>query len=131
VFLFWCYRRLTRKTPVKMAKISLFVIQQNSDWDNGQKLRELSILLRRVAISISPRADVASLTGAAWLRFLDGSLLDSPFSSGIGTILTDAPYRQFSVSDAQLSELIKLCERWLKHCTRPVRSPSNQQEKNS
>jgi hypothetical protein len=131
VFLYWCYHRLTRKTAVKMAKITLVGIQQNSDWDNAQKLRELSILLRRVAISMNPRADVASLTGAAWLRFLDAPLLDSPFSSGIGTMLADAPYRQFSVSDAQLSELIKLCEHWLKHCARPVRSPSNQQEKTS
>ncbi len=60
VFIYWLYQHLTRKTAVKMAKIALMGIKNNKDWDNTQKLRELSALLRRVAISISPRADVAS-----------------------------------------------------------------------
>lgn len=131
VFVYWLYQHLTRKTAVKMAKIALMGIKNNKDWDNTQKLRELSALLRRVAISISPRADVASLTGVAWLHFLDAHLQNTPFKTGIGGLLADAPYRQSSVSDAQLSELIKLCEHWLKHCTRPIRSPSKQQNKPS
>ncbi|WP_019864365.1 DUF4381 domain-containing protein [Methylovulum miyakonense] len=121
VFLYGLYKRLTRKTAVKNARTLLLAIKNNRDLDNAQKLCELSILLRRVSMSISPRSDVASLTGRAWLAFLDSQLKDSRFSSGIGVLLADAPYRQKPLSDAETAELVKLCEDWLKHCTPPVR----------
>ncbi|MDD2724800.1 MAG: DUF4381 domain-containing protein [Methylovulum sp.] len=132
VFLYWIYQGLTRKTAVKTAKTLLVAIKNNRELDNKQKLGELSMLLRRVSISISPRSDVASLTGSAWLCFLDGPLKASPFSKGIGVHLADAPYRQqMPLSDAEITQLIKLCEDWLKHCTQPVRSQPTKLKKPS
>jgi len=115
--LVWAYRYLTRKTAVKTAKKLLLTLKQNDSKDNAQKLQDLSVLLRRVAISVSPEANVAGLTGGAWLAFLDSSLKDSPFSEGVGRCLGDAPYRQWTPSDGETNELFALCEKWLKSKT--------------
>jgi hypothetical protein len=110
---YWLYRRLTRKTALKSAKILLTTIK-NSRMDNAQKLAELSALLRRVAISVAPRAQTAGLTGQAWLAFLDSSLIGSPFTKGAGQCLASAPYRPSAPSELEISQLISLCEDWLK-----------------
>jgi len=112
-FSYWLYRRLTRKTALKSAKILLISIK-NSRMDNAQKLAELSALLRRVAISVAPRAQTAGLTGQAWLAFLDSSLIGSPFTKGAGQCLASAPYRPSAPSELEISQLISLCEDWLK-----------------
>lgn len=113
MFLYWCYQRLTRKTSLKTAKRLLNTIK-NSTSNNSEKLVELSALLRRVAISVTPRAQTASLTGQAWLTFLDSSLNDAPFTKGAGRCLADAPYRKSPPSEQEIFQLISLCEDWLK-----------------
>lgn len=119
-FSYWLYKRLTRTSAIKTARKNLLAIQQHSSLDNSQKLRELSILMRRVAISVNPRAEVASLTGRSWLAFLDKSLTGASFSEGFGQLLTEAPYRNTSPSDQEISGLIGLCEDWLKAQTKRV-----------
>jgi hypothetical protein len=53
----------------------------------------LAALLKRVALQVLPREEVASLSGEAWLRLLDGT-----WESGSGgltasaRVLTEAPY---------------------------------------
>jgi hypothetical protein len=113
IFLYKCYQYLTRKTALKDAKILLASIKSSS-MDNTQKLAELSSWLRRVAISVTPRGQTASLTGQAWLAFLDSSLKDAPFTQGAGRCLADAPYRLSAPSELEISQLISLCEDWLK-----------------
>jgi len=122
VFSYWLYKRLTRNTALKTAKKTLMAIKLNTELDNTQKLRELSILLRRVAISLAPRIEVASLTGQSWLVFLDQSLHGAPFSVGIGQLLVTAPYRNTAPSDQEITLFISLCEDWLKAQTKPVKN---------
>ena len=114
ILLVWLYKRLTRKTALKTAYKILAQIKQDVTRDNLQKLSELSVLVRRVAISVSPRAKAAGLTGRQWLAFLDSSVKGLPFSEGVGQLLADAPYRKTPVTDQELSQLIDLCEDWLK-----------------
>jgi len=113
-FLVWLYKRLTRKTALKTAEKILAEIKQDAARDNLQKLSELSVLVRRVAISVSPRTDAAGLTGRQWLAFLDRSVKGMPFSEGVGRLLADAPYRNTPPTEQEISELINLCEDWLK-----------------
>jgi uncharacterized protein DUF4381 len=113
-FCWWLYKKLTRHTAVKSAKKLLAAIKLDQQADDLQKLQHLSQLLRRVAISISPRQQSAGLTGAAWLEFLDSSVEDSPFSQGIGRCLADAHYRQSLPNDVDIDALITLIEMWLK-----------------
>jgi hypothetical protein len=112
-FLYWAYKRLTRKTAIKAAKQLLATIK-NSPMDNAQKLAEISALLRRVAVSVAPRAEAASLTGTAWLAFLDNTLKDAQFMTGTGRFLVNAPYQKYMPSEQEISQLISLCENWLK-----------------
>jgi len=112
-FLYWLYKRLTRKTAIKTAKKTLAIIKQYGAEDNDKKLRELSILIRRVAISTSPRRETASLTGREWLAFLDQSVTGSPFSNGCGNLLAEAAYRKNTPTAPEISQLISLCDDWL------------------
>lgn len=111
---FWCFRRLTRKTAVKLAKKQLTLLLMDKHQDNADKLKHVSMLIRRTAISVAPRNDCASLTGKAWLEFLDSSLSGKPFSEGTGRLLADAPYRAYRPSDGEIADLVRLCEEWLK-----------------
>lgn len=113
LFLVKYYQRLTRQTALKTAKKQLAEISTRSA-DNTEKLRELSVLLRRVAITLVPRHQVASLTGQAWLQFLDSSFKDAPFSAGAGRCLLDAPYRNNPLSDSELNALLQLSAQWLR-----------------
>ena len=121
VFLYWLYKRLTRKTAIKAAKKNLNAIKHNPALDNNAKLRELSMLVRRVAVSVNPRTEVASLTGRQWLAFLDQSVTGAPFSEGCGRLLADAPYRNAPPAGPEISQLISLCEDWLKAQTKPAK----------
>jgi hypothetical protein len=113
-FLYWLYKRLTRKTALKTAKKVLAAIKQDHAMDNLAKLSEISILLRRVAISLAPRSRAASLTGQSWLAYLDRPMKGTPFSQGIGRHLSEACYRKEAPAELDIDQLINLCEDWLK-----------------
>ena len=110
---YWLYKRWSSKAAVKAAQKLLAAIQNDTMLDNAQKIRELSGLLRRVAISIYPPAQAAGLTGEAWLAFLDSTLPGGRFAGGTGRCLIDAPYRKTPPDDLDVSELITLCADWL------------------
>ena len=54
---------------------------------------EVSALLRRTMLAYAPRAEVAGLTGDAWLEWLDRDLDQPRFREGPGRSLLDLPYR--------------------------------------
>lgn len=110
------YRYWTRKTAIKTAKKLLAELKLDSNLDEHQKLSQLSMLIRRVAVSISPTRHVAGLTGRAWLAFLDQGVKGAPFSEGVGQLLAEAPYRKTPPTTTELAQLISLCEDWLKTC---------------
>ena len=55
--------------------------------------KEVSELLRRTMLAYAPRADVAGLTGNAWLEWLDRDLEMPGFTRGAGRGLLELPYR--------------------------------------
>ncbi len=123
----WLVHRAMRKTALKSAKKLLLALQRNQDLNELQQLTELSMLLRRTSISLYPRSDTASLTGDAWLKFLDRSMQGKPFSEGVGQCLKDAHYRKFAPGTLELSELYRLCSDWLNAQARA--SSSHQRKK--
>ncbi len=81
-------------------------------------LRELSVLMRRASISFYPRHTAASLTGDAWLQFLDDTSRarknSNSFELGNGKWLATAPYLPNTATpDIDSAALLALCERWL------------------
>lgn len=83
--------------------------QQNTDKNIAA---ELSILLKRVAITYYPAHEVASLNGHAWLTFLDTHGKTTAFSQGVGKLLLSSPYQKNSPQ--HINELFKLSENWIR-----------------
>lgn len=114
---FKLYKKMTRQTAVKSARKLLRQIQLDADTEALLKLAALSQLLRRVAISLAPRQQTASLTGAEWLSYLDRTLSTktecTDFSTGVGRYLADGHFRSVAPNDLDLPALYQLCERWL------------------
>lgn len=74
---------------------------------------ETNILLRRIALAYYPNDDIASLTGADWLKFLDESGKTQNFSKGAGRILIEAPYRSGQLENYNGDEFIPLIRSWV------------------
>lgn len=116
----WWHWRARRPVPVAQAA-ALALAQIERDWqaraDASGLVRDLSVLLRRVSVSVYPRARAASLTGEQWLEFLDTVSGDRQFSSGPGRVLAEGPYRRETEVDGPA--LIALCRTWIARAARP------------
>ena len=67
---------------------------------------EVAKLIRRSALVAFPRADVAALTGEAWLSFLNGSYPGPSLQGQSAETLLTAPYRPVT-ADAGLAEFAR------------------------
>ena len=72
---------------------------------------ETGVWLRRVALQRYPQEQVASLTGAAWLEFLDATGGAGEFRHGAGQVLETGPYRG-GVHTVAVDSLLALARRW-------------------
>ena len=77
------------------------------DW-----LNELSILLRRIAINVNGRNDVAGLVGNDWLSYLDRSGNTQAFTQGAGKVLAVQPYQPAVEYDREA--ITEISRSWLK-----------------
>jgi hypothetical protein len=76
-------------------------------------------ILRRTALAAYPRTDVAALSGAGWLGFLDATAGGTAFREGQGRIVAEAPYRPgLGGSDA----LRDVAAQWICHHRREALS---------
>lgn len=80
--------------------------------DAGQLARQVSILLRRVALTLGSRQEVASVTGKAWITALEQFVAHRKieFSEAVAGVLTQDIYRA-QTPDVEL--LIEECRRWV------------------
>ena len=106
-------RYLKQPRPNKLAWSEFKRIQQQyQQQQNTQQLaRELSALLRRIALSYLPREQVASLTGKAWQQQLASINPQQPLSDVVLDTLSTAAYQANTELDGQ--QLLKQCEQWL------------------
>ena len=108
------YRRGQLRREARQA-LQNIQAQHEAHQDDQQLTADLSILLRRVTLSYSSRADVASLTDDAWLNFLDRGVTKTKFkdafSNGAGRVLIDAPYKPTVNIDS--AALLKICTAWV------------------
>jgi len=114
----WSLKKLLhRRKQQRMLKVSIsetFNTIRSDFTESGDQVKligDLSTLLRRIAISLYPRADVAALTGQLWLEFLDRTGGERDFTQGPGSILNHGPYRPF-VDAVDAEALLQLCESW-------------------
>lgn len=109
--LLWVRHLRRYQSIAKLARRQLQLLRSDSALSKSDKIRALSILMRRISISAFPRMESASLTGAEWLRFLDSRLTEKAFSEGPGRTLLDGPYKPSGKID--LAPLFQVCEKWV------------------
>ena len=112
----WFYRqRLARiQSPQHLALKELEDLEQQyrNNKDTKKLVINLSALIRRVAISLHPRKEVASLTDEQWLTWLDQNTSDKKFVQKTARILIEAPYQHLPVVDNP-QEMIQACKTWI------------------
>ena len=110
LILFKRYRKKTLLLKVGLEPLDQLVADQSlsaQDW-----LNELSILLRRIAINVNGRSDIAGLVGNDWLAYLDGSGNTREFSEGSGQVLAKQPYQPVVEYDREA--IATLSRSWVK-----------------
>jgi len=81
-------------------------------------LRQIPVLLKRTALSVYPRAQLASLTGKDWHDFLNSKVSKPSFPEPTANLLDEISYSVGDLSkvDAQAADdLLRASHHWLKH----------------
>ncbi|OED42335.1 hypothetical protein AB833_06690 [Chromatiales bacterium (ex Bugula neritina AB1)] len=109
--------RIARRKP-HWRKSALQILDQldarrlHTAKDCSEVLSDCSILMRRVAIAVRPREEVAQLTEAQWLSTLDSISGTDQYSAGGGRLLVRHPYMApGQVSSDQVEQLLQLMRR--------------------
>ncbi|EAZ92317.1 DUF4381 domain-containing protein [Crocosphaera chwakensis] len=80
-------------------------------------LKELPILLKQTALAVYPRQQVASLTGQAWLTFLESTYSGNLLTPEQGKILTQLAYQSnqmiSQLSSETVIDLFDFARHWL------------------
>jgi hypothetical protein len=92
----WYLQRRARGAARRLAlqHLGRLTAEYEQHRDAVAFMAQLSSLLRRTMLAYAPRADVAGLTGDAWLAWLDRDLEAPLFRSGAGRRLLELPYRR-------------------------------------
>jgi hypothetical protein len=120
----WWRARRRRTAPLRAAMRELASLRSGLDSErNGRRFAaQVSVLLRRLALVLYPREQVAGLTGLAWLAFLDRTGGAGDFTRGPGQVLADLPYRH-APSDPpggrEPAGLADLAGRWIRAQSEP------------
>lgn len=93
------------------AQLDQLAIAYDSNRDKLNLVLELSRWLRQVALLAYPDRQIAGLTGADWLRFLEESMTCRGFTEGPGYIFAGAVYA--TEVDVEAEKLLDLCLSWL------------------
>jgi len=103
----------------KLKKHQRAILAQFEDIENQLKnnpssasIAETNIFLRQLAVQYYPQEETASLTGKAWLQFLDQSGSTTQFTKGAGEILIKVPYKNTETKIQD--DFLPLIQRWIK-----------------
>jgi len=114
-FFIWQFRRRRHLKQASNRELKQLFTEYQTHSDSRRLLNELSVLLRRIAMSHYPRNEVAGLVGTSWLEFLDlgvaGTTAESGFSTGAGSALALAPYKPDTPVDIEV--LQQVCTQWV------------------
>ncbi len=116
---YWIKRgRLKRFALTELDRLEQRYQANNEDLQ--PLVQALSILFRRLALTLYPPQETASLTGEQWLQRLDSALEKTSeanaFSSGVGRVLIEAPYNPNCPIDRPA--LLALTRFWIERATR-------------
>ena len=110
----WGYRRLRVPRIYRTARHELQGLREAyaANREDHKLVTGLSVVLRRYAMALYGREQVAGLTGQQWLTFLNKTGNTNTFSSGVGNVIVSVPYG--SQVPVHGEALLTAVERWLK-----------------
>jgi len=110
-FAVWAILEYRKRKVVSFVNNSLNELfeRYKNDFDATAFARGVSVLFKRIYLTINRRSEVAGLSGIEWLRMLDQGLQDKPFTTGVGKVLLSAPYQE--MADYDVESLYQLCLR--------------------
>lgn len=82
-----------------------------------ESLEAVQLTLKRVALAVWPRPEVASLTGRDWLAFLDRTGGQGHFGRGIGRYLAEASYDAGAANEVGakgVRALLEIARAWVR-----------------
>jgi hypothetical protein len=89
--------------------------------DSGERepaMRKLPELIKRTAMSVWPREQVAAMSGTGWLKFLDETGNMNAFSQGDGGLLAEMAYagdnKLQEIPDDRIQYLMQIIEKWIR-----------------
>jgi hypothetical protein len=101
-----------------LAELDVIVVRLNERGGRHEMAARLPELLKRVALHVLPRAEVASLVEDDWLALLDRMYHGDAFREGPGRILPRLAYgpRVFvsSIPRADVDALVRLSREWIR-----------------
>ncbi len=106
------YRRDALKTITELRNA-----QHASGTELVRTLSALPSVLKSTALKAYPRTDVASLSGQAWLEFLNSNVKRQVFDDSNLTVLHALAYQgriEHAVAPAEADELLDRCEMWVR-----------------
>ena len=114
--LWWQRWRQNAYRREALAELAGIAERMHSEPGRTDGLRELSVLVKRVALAAYPRAQVASLTGDQWIAFLDKTIKSDIFSRGPGLALTAAisepnPAEKLTAADGD--QAVRAVRQWI------------------
>lgn len=113
VFLIWRWRQQKGdESTLELALYELDRLQKQHGKDSKTLLRELSVLLRRTAISQYGRKRVSGFTGETWVEFLDQKAGKPLFRGKLERFLTEIPYRP--ETEAETTAIFNAIREWIK-----------------
>jgi hypothetical protein len=129
VAIYWLMRRRYRRHAVRRAALTQWRRidpQRLEAAASSRYLQQLNQLLKQTALAACQtdnkqwhyqRDDIASLSGEAWLKFLDKSGYTDAFTAGCGQLLLTGPYcaLQQTVNKDDLTTLHQLALNWIQH----------------
>ena len=113
----WISRRFERRKPKTEALRLLNNLQnqQNNTDESLEILRDLSQLLRRVALTFCADENAASLHGSEWLEFLDRTGKTTEFTQGAGQVFGKELYQQNP--EIEIDVLFPIVKKWIMDCS--------------
>ena len=114
-----------RRAALRELQLLEGQVQQAEERDAS--LRQIPILLKRTALSVYPRKQVASLSGEDWFHFLNSTLKNPLFHGAITSSLNTVSYstgRLDSIDSQATIALLDASRSWLKH-HQPITRPTD------
>lgn len=117
-WLAWRRHRANRYRREALARIDELEAALTDREQRVAALQRLSVITKQVALAISPRAEVAALSGEPWLAYLDSTWRGDRFRNGPGRLLPDIAYAGpealARIPDDEVRRLTTLLRNWIR-----------------